>query len=140
MKAYDRHMVNASNKRHVWTESEILSVRMCIHRSGIEKAYPLIMELNEGGFRITPEQTTKGIEYLRSKLWKDNGEHRNTEFSRCFGIRERAIIQGFKKFTFEGVRYEQRGSSFQTTPIYRVHSNAGYFDYTMGHWGLPEIL
>lgn len=142
--SYYRHLKNAQNKRHIWTEGEIKAVRKCIHWLKYEDdALTLIMNVNEGGFRITKEQSDFGIEFLRSKLWNKSGKPRSTEFSRCFGIREKAIILNFKKFTFEGVRYKQNSYSgqFSTTPIYRVHAkNGAYFDYTMGHWTLPEIL
>jgi hypothetical protein len=143
-KSYHRHLANAQNKRHVWTEGEILGVRKCIHGlKHADDALTLIMNVNEGGFRITQEQSDFGIQFLRSKLFKKDNTCRTSAFARCFGLRERDIVRQFKKFTFEGVRYQCNPYSgqFSTSPIYRVHSKGGRsFDYTMGHWSLPEVL
>ena len=144
MNAYQKHLAHAQKKNAVWTETEILSLRMQVHKQKhVDDALTLIMNVNEGGYRITKEQREFGINWLRNTLWTKDGKERNTAKSRCFGDRERSIVKRFKKFTFEGLRYTQNGYSgyFTTTPIYRCHAKDGsFFDYTMAHWGLPEIL
>jgi hypothetical protein len=139
--AYQRHLEHASTKGATWTEQEILSVRMSIHKLPKDDALTLIMAINEGGFQITQEQSDKGIEFLRRKLFTAKGKRRNTEFTRRLNNHVIKLIEGFSHFTFEGVHYEDQGSRIFTSPIYRVHDSKGnYFDYTMPFGGSPEVL
>lgn len=144
MNAFKRHLKHARTPKMVWTESEILSARMSIHRLNSDEAWTLIEMLNEtGGYSITEEQSDKGISYLRSKIFNLKGEKRNSAYARCFNDEEIEILRDFKEFTFEGVRYDFNHycERYNTSPIYRVHSKGGgYFDYTQEHFGLPKIL
>lgn len=142
-KAFERHLARAQNHKSTWTLSEINAYRACIHRQRhVDDAFELIMEVNEGGYSITPEQSEFGIQWLRNACFKADGSLRTSKLAKCFGLAERNVIRNFSHFTFEGVRYQQNPYSgqFSTTPIYRTHSeNGDYFDYTMEFWGLPEV-
>lgn len=95
-------------------------------------------QLRSGAWSITKEQTTQGINYLRTRYFKLNGEPR----SQCpFGYREQGIIKRFRRFEFSGIYEEQNpyGSVFYH-PIYRVIDRDGNsFEYTPVHWGTPLV-
>ena len=78
---------------------------------------------------ITPEQTTQGLEWLRlSKIW------------RTLSRGDKAIVEDFHRFTFQGVFTEDqtRHPSFprvSARPVYRVHAKSGaWFDYASAPW------
>lgn len=75
---------------------------------------------NEDGFKLTQEQTNKGLEWLKkSRIYKNT-----------FGDRERAIYDNFKEFRL--VDFTDRGNNYyrQYIPVYRVISKDGnHFDY-----------
>lgn len=140
-KSYKRHLEHAKQKNSLWTKAEINAVRKCIKRiNDYSLTYELVDALNEGGFSITKEQTKQGLEYLTKGLFNKKGQVRRSEFSKCFNDLDVEVIRSFSHFTFEGL--EILGTHWLNTyPIYRVHStNGSFFDYTSGHWCLPEVV
>lgn len=87
----------------------------------------------EAPLAITPEQTAKGLAWLRAQVWTLNGKARKND---PLGSRERAILLDFDRFTFDGLREEYRPGGMATySPIYRVHAkNGASFAYTSGPW------
>jgi hypothetical protein len=143
MKALEKHLAHAGKKNSVWTKREIQAARMTVHRSSPEDGISLAMALQNGGYRITKEQSDFGHEWLRKTMWTSKNKVSLSKAGRCFGQRERDIVKRFKKFTFEGLLYEQNqyAGKIWTLPIYRCHAkNGDYFDYCVPHWGLPEVL
>lgn len=140
---FNRNLLKAESSE-VWTEQDISNYRKCIHaQQHADNALQLILSLNTGIERpITKQQSDKGLAWLRNAIWTANGKPRRTTLSNCFGYREAAIILDFSHFTFLGVKYWQNGiGRFNTSPIYRVYAkNGSYFDYTVNHTGLPQII
>ena len=93
-----------------------------------------------GTYPITKEQTKKGINYLRTRYFKLNGEPRKS----CpFREREIHVIRNFKRFLFVGVyeEYNDYGYGPFYHPIYRVIAKDGStFEYVPVHWGTPLIV
>jgi len=84
------------------------------------------------GYRLTPEQQAKGIAYLRSLIYLDNGNRRNTKF-----VREQMldhywdIIDNYSHFTLVDLESPDNGS----LPIYRLWAKDGrYLDYVGASW------
>ena len=85
----------------------------------------VLYQYGEGpGWKITPEQTQKGLDWLkRSNVWRHlEGNCQN-------------IVNEFERFTFEGVRLEWVGLRQSAELVYRVYGKSGsYFDYTASPW------
>lgn len=77
---------------------------------------------NPDGFRITPEQTTQGIEFLRKATRRSPNKDR-------FGERERDIIENFKEFRIIDWFDANPNVTF-FVPLWRVESDDGdTFEY-----------
>lgn len=77
---------------------------------------------NPDGFRITPEQTTQGIEFLRKATRRSPNKDR-------FGDRERDIIENFKEFRLIDWFDANPNTTF-FVPLWRVESDDGNtFEY-----------
>lgn len=73
---------------------------------------------NPDGFRITPEQTTQGLDFLRK-----------TKNQKSFGEREKDILENFKEFRLIGWQDAGRANTF-FVPLWRVESTDGNsFEY-----------
>ncbi len=60
-----------------WTEKDIIYFRKYLNGNGkySDELYELFYEnMPNGGYDITPEQSQKGIDYLRTKSFKKNGQ------------------------------------------------------------------
>lgn len=136
--------------RASWGENEIRglakllnSKRFGITERGCERFFminEIERRLNEATrtWPITKEQSSKGIEYLRRRYFKKNGEPRKL----CpFSETAQNIIRNFKRFEFVGLyEHATTAGSMGYLPIYRVISKHGsYFDYSPVHWGEPII-
>lgn len=86
-------------------------------------------------YKLTQEHTEKGINYLRSKLLKSNGQPRNTKQVRDFTCdRIINIINNFSHFEF--ICFEcvwvGYGNNHQYNPVWRTYDKDGNsFDYYM---------
>lgn len=146
-RSYLKHLANAGNPNHVYTESEIRALRMCLHaQKNTDDALRIIMEKGQHHHAITLEQSRKGINFLRHNLFTKTGALRQSKFAKCFSEREIAIIRGFTGFTFDGLKHQTNPYSGYvfTSPIYRLHGLVNgskcSFTYTMLPGDLPEIL
>jgi len=73
---------------------------------------------NPDGFRITPEQTTQGLDFLRK-----------TKNQKVFSEREKDILENFKEFRLIGWQDASSGSTF-FVPLWKVESTDGNsFEY-----------
>ena len=82
--------------------------------------------LGKKTFRITPEQSEKGIAWLRRRaIYKHLDPH------------EQKCVDDFSHFTFPGILVRERGAYGMTDarPVYRVHAKSGHwFDYVANPW------
>jgi hypothetical protein len=130
-----------------WTESEIVFFRKAIGYCGL-KDVELRSKLHDHfhdhmpkeGYNISMDQAQKGINYLRSKTYKLNGDLRK---GNIFGEFERSVINNFRHFKFVGL-YPQTNGTGETLgylPVYRcIAENGCYFDYTGTAYQAIEIL
>ena len=86
--------------------------------------------VNSNEVMITPEQTKKGLAFLKN-LWKTpSGRERKNN---PFGFREQKALETFEYFTLDGFTNITTGSSWAGydwyVPIYSVHGDTGYFQY-----------
>jgi len=130
-----------------WSENDIIYFRKAIGYSGIKNAnlrralkcaFNAVLE--RLSYAITPEQTTKGIEYLKFRTFKRNGDMRQAK-SNPFGAREANIIKNFSHFEFCGVHNPNGFSGYEFyLPIYKVVARDGSsFEYTT-NMGNMEVL
>lgn len=96
------------------------------------------IESKGGGLKISKEQTSKGIEWLKNTAFKMNGAPRK---SSPFGTLENHIISNFKRFEFVGLFNLSDNQFDNYMPIYRVIDNHGhYFDYVAISWGAVTLV
>lgn len=95
-------------------------------------------QIDNEGITLTPEQTEKGIKWLRDQWKTPRGIERKHN---PFGYREEEILDNFSHFTFEGFYddanyYMSRDGHHNYLPIYGVHGkladdSTSSFDYYM---------
>jgi hypothetical protein len=132
----------AMTKRgHIWTEQEIIYFRKYVNGSiplDIDSIEHLIASVDGKYFRITNQQTVKGILWLKNKCFKNNGSVRKACPLKPF---ERAVIQSFKEFRFVGLYNVSDNSYRNYMPVYRVVATNGmYFDYVAYSWGEMKVI
>lgn len=110
--------------RGVITEGEIKLIALRLNRKALnlEDAEPL------SGLSLTPEQTEKGITWLKNYAFKKNGDARiNSPFGYC----EEEAIKNFKEFKLnsfiDAINYS--GASHWYTFAYDVIGESGVFTY-----------
>ena len=81
--------------------------------------------VNSNEVMITPEQTKKGLDFLKN-LWKTpTGKERKNN---PFGYREQKALETFEYFTLD--RFKNLGTGYDWyVPVYTVHGDTGYFTY-----------
>jgi len=86
--------------------------------------------------KITEEQTTLGIAYLKSFCFGKRGPRKQTVFNE----NDLKVIEGFKQFLFVGVLQIENSYGYkQYLPIYRTKGKKAFFDYAPIHWGKPIV-
>ena len=129
------------------TENEIIHLRSFFGRGKATKDVKAILmkELTDkleetGGFPITPEQTLKGITWLRNFLYTKAGKERQTKESQVFGSRERRIIADFKEFKLNSLYNSGNAYHDHYLPLYEVIDTKGNaFGYTT-NMGQIEVI
>jgi len=85
---------------------------------------------NQAPYSITPEQTTKGLDWLFNLRFTARGKERKNN---PFGYREQSILDDFDRFELVGIyddAYYQYNDRHNYKPIYRVIASDGEsFDY-----------
>lgn len=139
------------NKKHVWSEGEINSLRKnlgyCSNWSEYARETLIDDYFRRGDmhcFNITKEQSKKGIDWLKSSQLKKNGQLRAAK-STFLTENEAEIIKNFKKFQFIGLEfssYNPYSKSHQLIrPIYRtIAKNGDYFDYASSAFNGCELV
>lgn len=80
----------------------------------------------EGGYKISSELSSKGLEYLTRCNFKKNGTPRKNSW----GSYELQVIRNFSHFTFSGLYDLSENSRTQYAPVYRMYSTLGnWFEY-----------
>jgi len=86
-------------------------------------------------YQITIEHSMKGIEYLRRKCLKNNGQNRATKQVKNMPDQFFDAIRDYRSFTFvgfEGIQFNQYTGNYHYMPIWRIHTkNGDTFDYCM---------
>lgn len=138
--------------RSVWKRSEINALVKCLqsrnfssktniflqeYYAGLERisAYERLSKVQQ---LITKEQSNFGIEYLRRRYFKVNGQPRkNSPFAEY-----KHIIDNFKEFMFVGLyKHENNGSYKAYSPVYRIIAkDKSWVDYVPMHWGIPFVV
>jgi hypothetical protein len=143
-KTYNKYL-NYTKRGHVWTENEIIFFRKYIndhlnHNSSIDfdDIYFLIGKISGQQYKITDQQSVKGILWLKNKCFTNSYKIRRN----ClFGAFEINVITNFKEFRFVGIQNISPNFYKCFMPIYRcIARNGDFFDYvayTNGHF---EIL
>lgn len=122
------------------TKSEILGLAWALNGAKrVNLLYPhrvvLTALINRRAERpIAKELSTFGVQWLRKKAFKLNGEPRQGK-TQPFGDRELKIIKGFSKYRWVGFHNTQEdygnfNGCKSLTPIWRCYDRKGnYFDY-----------
>lgn len=129
-----------------WTENEIIYFRKALGSSGFkdrELAKVLLNAfenvLSRVSYKITPEQTDKGIAYIKNACFRRNGTLRRAK-TNPFGQREAEIILNFSHFEFVGLNNTSFTGYAFYVPIYKVVARDGSsFEYTT-NMGRMEIV
>ena len=146
-KSYYDYQTKLNDKTHIWTEGEINQLRKSLgicsiwSKAAIEE---LLYAIRDGfEFRITPEQTEKGLNWLLKSQFRMNGKLRESQGT---FIDERAadIVRNFSHFLFIGIQMQSNNpynSVYSAAPIYRCFDKDGhYFDYNPVAYVVPEIV
>lgn len=131
-------------KKGKFTEQELISFRKQINGSSnldIDSRQELVYLFEEKakkGIQLTKEHQLKGLNWLRQKTFKLNGDIRkNAPLDQC----EINIINNFKKFICVGLYNTSDNSYDNYVPIYRCYGkNGDYFDYICLMWGEIEVI
>lgn len=144
-KTWKKYCALIQGKR--WTKQDINgfmkalnSMRFTSNMERKDRIGDLLLRFENGPreYSITREQTTQGIDYLRRRYFKLNGDARKS----CpFSLPQQWIIKNFVKFKFVAVLVERNAWGQELyMPVYRVYAKGGlFFDYTPVHWGIPII-
>jgi hypothetical protein len=145
-KTFDKYKSVIKSGR--FTELEIIHFRKCLNScvySNQEQEGAELLDLfNESGpYKITKDQSLKGIGWLKRYCFRTNGEVRRS----CkLDLDCVAIIRKFSRFEFVGLySMQEHYGSFSEykkwAPVYRTYSKDGsYFDYVPVHWDAPVVL
>lgn len=133
-----------------WSENDIIYFRKAVGHCGIkdvELRRILVDKFNEtvskiGGYDITPDQSNKGLDYIKSVAMRRDGTPSQSK-DNCFGAREISIMNDFSKFTFAGL-YEQVngiGEVMGYLPIYETFGTDGNsFEYVGAAKGIMQVV
>jgi len=153
---YTKWERRVKNMRTPWAENEIIYFRKYINNWEYKNAvssislpskHPLLVEfekraLKGRGYKITSEQTAKGLSYISSLVFRKDGTLRQSKenFLRheLGGI---LVLRKFREFRLVAlVNTSYRGGFNNYVPVYRVYSdNNSYFDYTGVHKSQIEV-
>jgi hypothetical protein len=124
-----QNLIDEIIKKKVITEKEINLIKNRIN-SGKVKFNDLNFEgIYEREIELTPEQTKKGLYYLKNLYITPAGRERKNN---PYGWREIDALETFKNFYFIG--YYNAGNSYYDlyVPLYVVNGNKTDFEYYIG--------
>ena len=118
----------------VFQEKDLISFRKALRHAGNSdaQASDLLRRFNTGApFRISADQTEKGLAYLRKALYKKNGDLRvsvSRPFSNSACESIKGIIYNFSHWTLDAL-VEPNSNSFSNlpnyAPVYTLHAKTG---------------
>ena len=92
-----------------------------------EERLKLLSVINHERHALTPEQTQKGLAWLKNQAWTGTGKPRKND---PFGFRERSILlksgayMSLEMFLDIGIQ-----GFTNLVPVYAVHALGSYFEY-----------
>ncbi len=129
-------MENINLEKGFITEKEILKIKMRLNgTSGAGKQTtqfkPSDIQFPDGGFKLSPEQTQKGLTWLKDQWQTPNGKERKNN---PFGYREEDAIKNFTEFRlidfFDTASYYAVQSGIHNyIPVYEVIGKENNFQY-----------
>lgn len=139
-KTYNKWL-NCTKRGHVWTENEIIFFRKYLNGSSsidINTVYYLASQIDNKNFKITDQQSVKGILWLKNKCFTNNFKIRKNCPFKNFEIN---VIKNFKEFRFVGLYNVSENFYRNYMPIYRcIAHNGDYFEYVAYTWGKVKVL
>lgn len=135
----------------VWTKGDILAFGKMLNsmkysdKERKDKIWDLYNDLESAigdfGYEITEEQSNFGIEWLNALCFTKSGKYSRAQKVQDFNGPDFDIVRNFLKFEFMGFYENVNGYYSHYVPIYRtIDKDGNYFDYTVAHWGTPEIV
>lgn len=123
----------------VLTESNIIALKSRISHNKCslldQEVESLKNLLDDCSYNITADHAQKGIDYLRSKCFKNNGQPRKTKQVQYMNSDFFEAIRDYDHFTFVGfeeIDYNMYSNNHTYMPIWRIHTKGGLtFDYCM---------
>lgn len=131
MKTATADMIAEISAKAVITEREILLLKKRANAGEKEAAF-----WPEEALSMTPEQTEKGIAWLRDQWKTPRGVVRKNN---PFGYREEEAIETFERFTFDGLYDAGNVHHSFYLPVYTVHGKESSFQYYVSG-GIPRII
>ena len=114
-------------KRKIITEQEVLLIRRRLNHGVYNWDDVEVLQ----NLKITPEQTNKGLTWLKNKGWTPRGiERKNSPF----GYREEDAIETFKEFRLDSFTnrnnyFQQENNIFNWLPVWNVIGKKNSFQY-----------
>jgi hypothetical protein len=122
-------------KQAFLTEKEINL--LCRRANNPETQRETLDALNKyESWKITPEQTTKGLDWLNNQRRTPRGVERKNN---PFGSREEGTLDDFQYFTFDGLYDAGNVHHRWYAPIYTVHGRDSSFQYVIKGGGIEII-
>jgi hypothetical protein len=109
------------------TESELIALKSFINSNkDAFKVLDAAIWAKEEGLTLTPEQNSKGYDFLMDCWRSPSGKERKNN---PFGYREEAILEKFTHFTLKG--FYDAGNCYRSyyLPLYECHGNNNSFEY-----------
>lgn len=127
----EQEILNLKRLLNGWSTTSTTEIERDELRNLLDEA------VENGGLSLTPEQTAKGLAWLKNEWKTPRGQERKHN---PFGMRETDILDNFESFRFVGFvdnanMYMRSDDHHDYQPIYKVISNArndnDSFEYTM---------
>ncbi len=139
MKTFLKYLA-ITKRGHVWTENEIIYFRKYINGSSpldVDSIEQLINCVEGKTYRITEQQSIKGILWLKNKCFSTRGVRKSCKF-KPFEIN---VIANFKEFRFVGL-YDASDNNYRNyMPIYRTIAKDGsWFDYVAYSFSEMKVI
>lgn len=141
-KTLEKYWTMVKNTKHVWEKSEIHALGKLLNRGNYSPNEEIsklaeYVQTEMKPMRITQEQTEFGLAWLKERLYKSNGELRNSKIADTLGALIKPLNK-FKEFRFVGFNTFTNYGGYvnYVAPIYEVISKDGYsIPYAHVHWG-----
>lgn len=139
-----------SKKNTVWEKADIGAVSKLLNSVNFEQNETVKTQLRELSSlfyapmkerKITKTQQAYGINYLRTRYFKLNGDPRKKTDDILSNCEQKMIQKTYSRFTWVGFHEGGTNGMCWHTPVYRLHSkDKTHFDYIAIHWGEIEVV